>query len=199
MRQSGYTFINPLLECENNDSFAKQKYIPFERITIERINNEVTLINSGVTLAVYFRNLNNGPWFGINEEEKFPPASLMKMTILMAYLKWSESEKDLLQKTITVETLSNLIQKIIPQKKIESGKNYTIKELLYYLIAYSDNTAGNMLLANIPPPIQEKVFTDLGIPMPGRDLSYSLSVKEYASFFRILYNASYLSKESSEE
>jgi beta-lactamase class A len=123
----------------------------------------------------------------------------MKVTILMAYLKWSDSDKDMMQKTITVENLSNLVQKIIPQKKIESGGAYTIRELLYYLIVYSDNTASNILLANIPTAVQEKVFIDLGVPLPGKDPNYSLSVKEYASFFRILYNASYLSKESSEE
>lgn len=41
------------------------------------------------------------------------------------------------------------------------------------------------------------VFNDLGIPLP-RDIDYALSVKEYASFFRILYNASYLTRENSE-
>lgn len=41
------------------------------------------------------------------------------------------------------------------------------------------------------------VFTDLNIPLP-KDVDYTLSVKEYASFFRMLYNASYLSREDSE-
>ncbi len=29
-------------------------------------------------ISVYFRDLNNGPWFGINEKEEFSPASLLK-------------------------------------------------------------------------------------------------------------------------
>lgn len=41
-------------------------------------------------LSVYFRNLNNGGWFGLEEKEYFSPASLMKLPILMAYIKKSE-------------------------------------------------------------------------------------------------------------
>ena len=52
---------------------------------------------------------------------------------------------------------------------------------------------------NISSARQEKTFSELDIPIPSQDPNYSLTAKEYASFFRILYNASYLSKKSSEE
>lgn len=42
VRQSGFTFINPLLECENNGSFAKQKYLPFEKDLKREIENNIT-------------------------------------------------------------------------------------------------------------------------------------------------------------
>ncbi len=199
IRQSWYTFINPLLECENNGSFAKQKYIPFEKNTIARIKNEVQEANSGTLLGVYFRNLNNGPWFWINENEKFIPASLMKVTLMISYLKWWEEEPNLMNQRIKITETVQLNQLIPPEKKLEVGKEYAIKDLLYYLIVYSDNTASTILFSNISPERQNKTFSELGIPVPGQDPNYSLTVKEYASFFRVLYNASYLSKRSSEE
>ena len=47
---------------------------------------------------------------------------------------------------------------------------------------------------------QDKVFTDLGITIPGvRGTEDYMSVSDYASFFRILYNASYLTKDDSQK
>ena len=94
--QAGYLYTNPLLECENNGSFAKQKYIPFEKITLQKIQENMSQNHSGVLLSVYFRNLNNGPWFGIRENEKYIPASLMKLTLLISYMKWWEEDPGLM-------------------------------------------------------------------------------------------------------
>lgn len=200
IRQSGYTFTNPLLECENNTSLAKQKYIPFEQDSIERIEREVEKTHSGTEISVYFRNLNNGPWFGINENTRFLPASLMKTTLLISYLKWWEDDPTLFEKKLKVGSEVWLNQLIPPEKKLEIGKEYTIYELLEYLIAYSDNTASRVLFEYIPSERQNKTFIDLGVPLPEiNNPGYTLTVKEYASFFRVLYNASYLSRKSSEE
>jgi beta-lactamase class A len=57
-----------------------------------------------------------------------------------------------------------------------------------------------LLVENLPLPIQDKVFTDLGITVPGvRGTEDYMSVSDYAAFFRILYNASYLSKDDSQK
>lgn len=151
---------------------------------------------------MYFRNLNNGPWFGINENEGFSPASLMKLPILIIYLKWAEFFPEILERKIIIETPSPTNQIIKPSKQLELRKEYSITDALYYTIVYSDNTAVETLLSIIPTEIQEKVLSDLGIPSIQKSLSeqrdYVLSVKEYASFFRILYNASYLERAFSE-
>ena len=103
VRQHGeYTYTNPLLECENNSTFAKQKYIPFENTILSRIEKEIEVPNPDLHLSVYFRNLNNGPWFGIRENEGFAPASLMKISILISYLKMSESDPALLRMVVPV-------------------------------------------------------------------------------------------------
>jgi hypothetical protein len=50
IRQSGYDFINPLLECEIQNKIERQKYIPFEEVTIDRIKKEVIGTYTGVTI-----------------------------------------------------------------------------------------------------------------------------------------------------
>lgn len=196
IRQSGYNFINPLLECETSTTWNNQKYIPFEKELIRKIEG-IESSHSGTHISVYFRNLRNGPWFGVNENADFSPASLMKLPIFLMYLKWSEKDPSILKQTITITGENSMPQNFPPEIEVQNGSWYTVSDLLFHLIVYSDNLASNNLLAYIPEEIQNMVFTDLNIPLP-KDVDYTLSVKEYASFFRMLYNASYLSREDSE-
>ena len=84
-------------------------------------------------------------------------------------------------------------------KSIQLGKKYTIRELLTYMIAYSDNCATSLLMENIDQNIFKKVFTDLGLESPNMKVAdYPITAKEYSYFMRTLYNASSLSIENSE-
>ena len=68
------------------------------------------------------------------------------------------------------------------------------------MIAFSDNEAKNMILENLDTETLDKIYSDLGIDIPGlRSPDDFMTVKEYSSFFRILYNATYLNKKMSEK
>ena len=97
VRQSGYEFINPLVECETDTIDNNQKYLPFEKELTRKIE-EIENAHPDTHLSLYFRNLKNGPWFGINENASFSPASLMKLPILLMYLKWKEEDPNILQR-----------------------------------------------------------------------------------------------------
>lgn len=198
IRQSWYKFTNPLLECEINNSVNNQRYIPFEKSILNKIKASVQDKNPDVKLSLYFRNLNNGPWFWINENELFFPASLIKLPILIMYLHWLEDNPWVFNQKIKVTEVSNVPQVYPWEESLESWKEYSVKELLEHLIIYSDNSAINPLLSILPKAVQIKVFGDLWVPIP-TDQGYQLSTRDYASFFRILYNASYLSKWLSED
>lgn len=51
----------------------------------------------------------------------------------------------------------------------------------------------------MPPSYINNLFNSIGVSFTDSDNEMTLSVKDYASFFRILYNSSYLTKEHSEE
>jgi len=199
----GYSFINPLIECDNNGSDTVEKYIPFEAETKKKIQDEIIAPNPGVDIAFYFRNLNNGPWFGINANDQFAPASLLKVPIMMAFLKESESNPSILNKTVLYEKSveGNLVsQNTIINKPLEVGKSYSVEELIKTMIDDSNNEALFLLGNNISTETVDQVYRDLGITIPDiRGPSDYISVKDYASFFRILYNASYLEKATSEK
>jgi beta-lactamase class A len=202
VRQGGYKLINPLLECDIKGETALKKYVPFESRIKERIQKEVVEANGDIYLAMYFRNLNNGPWFGINPDEHFSPASLLKVPLLMAYLKLSEEDPGVLSKTIAYEgALQGAVpQEIAPKDPLQAGQSYTVEDLLNRMIVFSDNEAMSLLVQNISSDDFDKAYSDLGINVPDvRAPSDFMSVKEYASFFRILYNAAYLNKKSSEK
>ena len=152
-------------------------------------------------VSVYYRDLNNGPWFGIHEDERFSPASLLKVPILISVLKKAEIEPGLLDKSLTVTQFAddNVGTLYPPERTVAQGQTYTIDQLLHFMITFSDNNAKDLLVQALDAKIVESVFIDLGIRVPDATTPQDfMTVKDYAGFFRILYNATYLSREMSE-
>jgi len=195
-----YKFIQPLLECEDTSVAGSRKYIPFEKKLKENILAYQEKNHSGTFLSFYFRDLQNGPWFSNNYQEQFYPASLLKTPILIGYVKWAESNPTILKEKILVEELVDYEQNYVPEKYAEVWKEYTVEQLLEIMTLYSDNNASSNLLTHLPESITDDVFSTLQVPSPKDKTAetYKLTVKEYASFFRILFNASYLSNAGSE-
>lgn len=198
--EPGYSFISPLLECYTEKSDTPENTRIQKKV--EQIIDERMRSGSITNASVYFRDLGNGPWFGINEEEKFTPASLLKVSILISYYKMIEDNPELLEKKYLAEDdyTPSATQNITPSREIEIGKEYSVKELLDLMITESSNQATHMLLKTLPEFQIDKTYSDLGIEIPDVQNSENyMSVKDYSSFFRVLYNASYLNKYYSEE
>ena len=199
--QGNYKFINPLLECDIQNNSLDRLYIPFE----EKLKKSIDELNAekyqNKEFSVYFRDLNNGPWFGINPDADFTPASLMKVPLMIAYYKQAESDPSVLQKKIVIkQSDADFSQNLVTGEKLKIGKEYTIEEAINFMIINSDNTAMSNLLNNIEEDKLNNVYTDLGINVPNvRTPEDFMSVKEYASFFRILYNSAYLNEYYSEK
>ena len=78
------------------------------------------------------------------------------------------------------------------------GEHYRPDALLEKMIVESDNESAYLLYSLVSQEEITKAYTELGLepPLAGRD--YDIRVRDYATFFRILYNATYLTPESSE-
>ena len=198
--QAGYRYISPLLECENfNPPGHGYKTM---QSALEKKIGEYTSSQKAEKVALYFRDLNNGPWISINGEEKFSPASLLKVPLMMAYLKIAENNPQVLEKKLIVEEDESGIfsQNIKPLKMVTPGEEYIVEDLIVRMIKYSDNLAADVLLKNFDPSQLNKIYLDLDIKIPGTEgLENFMSIIDYSVFFRILYNASYLNRDMSEK
>jgi len=196
-RLSGYSFVRPLMfvddECECEELFPIRDRI---NKLIEDYKGSGDLISASVYLKSYSKN----GWVGINENERFKPGSLLKVPELIAFLKMDEDHPGFLNKKLVYDhrTITDKRPSIV-SKSIEPGHSYTIRDLLSYMVIYSDNNATMLLNANIDVNTFKKVFSDIGLAEPDwRSNDYPISAKDYSLFMRELYNASYLSIEDSE-
>jgi len=194
-------YINPLLACDiAEDMVSTPELVPFK-------NRIETYLNSGIDkrwskkVSVYFRELNDGYWFSIGDTEKFIPASLRKVPLMIALLKQAENEVGLLDRRVKFDLANdyNLNQNIKPSQRLVPGNEYTVRDLIFRMIVYSDNNAFTFLTKLVNPAQFDKVYSNLRVQNPRAITDDDfLSVQTYESFFRVLYNASYLSREASD-
>ena len=202
-RLEGYEYINPIIDFESVQSAKVGEIVKLQNELDEYIEKKTTeYAQSNVTqISVYYKDLNSGAWIGKNEEDKFAPASLLKLPVMIAVYKISESNPDFLATKIQFkEEDIEVTQNIDPKQHLEDGKEYTMEELVNRVIRYSDNDSLIAILNAISYEQLVEIYSELGLPNPYEgDIIDTMSVREYASFFRILYNASYLNKEMSEK
>lgn len=149
--------------------------------------------------SVYFRDLNNGPWFGVEEQKEFNPGSLLKVPKMLSVFKQVEKNPLFLDKMILAKGVSStFVQYYKPAVKMAFDRVYSVKELLELMIIHSDNDAAAVLGEFLGEDILQETFQDIGVNVP-TDGNYLISVRNYSSFFRILFNASYLNKKYSEQ
>lgn len=197
-----YKFIKPLLDVGYANQEDSLNRFPLHRRIKSSVQEEIDKYPD-VKVGFYFNDLSNAGWFGINEDEKFIPASLLKLPMLISYYKLRETELNLFDQQITYQGNDyNSSRNLDENNSIISGNTYTIKQLIDAMIIDSDNNALEMLYAYKQEALAN-IFEDLDAPLPKDRLSLAqsdfLSPKDMSKFFIVLYNASYLKKADSEE
>ena len=183
IRQAENNLIQPLLECEGAESlFADLR--PSKQ-AVEAIIEKAVRAGKIKEASVYYRNLGDGPWFYINPEIRFSPASLMKVPVMVSYLKHSEVDPGILSRRTKFAAATLLsVPRIPPRKILENGKEYSVEELIRHMVAYSDNQAAYFLLTRMDPDALNAIYQDLGIPIPKEQNEENwISTREYASIF----------------
>ncbi|MEI8280099.1 MAG: serine hydrolase, partial [Bacteroidota bacterium] len=195
----GYQFVSPIVSATEECEAAELS--PIKEMVGGYIDQEKQSgsINNA---SVYIRALKNGEWASINPEMGYHPGSLIKLPMLMTFLHMAEVEPSLLNKEVIYNK-----SEVSPMKQtyetasIQVGHKYTIKDLLHYMIAYSDNSATQLLARFMNIDVTNKLFTDLGLTPPSNDsnyFNYRINAKDYSTFMESLYNASYLTIPASE-
>lgn len=198
-RQEG-VFTRPLLGFEFNTEGRFEELDPIERDIKEFIagrerEGEVK------TVSAYFRLLNSGRWFAVNKDERYSPASLLKVPIMMSYFKQAEDNPEILQERLQYDgTFGSDEQTTIPaERRVQKGTSYTIGSLIEKMILDSNNVAKDMLEMNLSKDFVSHIYLEMNVQDPyGKSGDY-MSVAEYPFFLRVLYNSTYLSQAYSEK
>ncbi len=196
-RLNGYNYIKPLLFVDNvNES---ENLASVKQSIVEVIDN-FKKTNTLTSASVYLKEYAGNEWTTINPDEKYSPGSLLKVPELITFLKMNEEKPGLLDKELLFDRpFTSDKAPVYLSKSIQLGHKYTIRELLNYMIEYSDNNATMLLNNNIDVNTFKKVFTDFGLEAPDWSSSnYPITAKDFSLFMRSLYNASYLTIKDSE-
>ena len=196
IRLKKYTLIQPILLI---DVYNESPSLNPLRTKIDQYINQIKSNQKVDEVSVYFRKLNEGLWFSINPNSIYNPASMSKVIQLITYLKEAEENPEILNKKIFFSGhFSQVSQQNIKNFVLKEKVSYTVKDLLIYMIKYSDNDATILLNLNINMRIYNQLFVDLKIPVPPTSGEYFITTVDYSKFFRVLYNGTYLRPEYSE-
>jgi beta-lactamase class A len=153
------------------------------------------------TISFYFRDLNGGLHFGIHDQVPFSSEGLLKLPLMIAYFKMAESDPQALKRTLTFAgsdvngrwSASDSYQPLVP------GRSYSIDDLIFRMIVNDDEDARELLSANIRAEYLDRVFKDVYVNYDPKQHDSPVPFSAYASFYRVLYHASYMNKAMSEK
>lgn len=196
IRLNYYKFTKPLILANVNEESSSLTNIR------SKVEQYISLAKSnGVVedVSVYFRRMNDGAWFNINPEGKFNPASMSKLFFLITFLKEAEGNPSVMNKKLYFEKhYSEAYPQNIKDFELKPKNSYSVRDLLTYMIKYSDNDATVLLTQNMNVNIYKKLFSDFNVPLPADVGEYFITSYDYSKFLRSLYNATYINAELSE-
>jgi beta-lactamase class A len=195
-----YQFIYPLLRYD----FGNARYFLEDKTLEEQINNYVQQqyrAKNASSISVYFSSFLKGQWAGVNADTQYYPGSLMKVLIMMDYYRQKQLDPLVMEKTLTysqdIDQQVHQVAYSTPTNLI-LGQNYTVEYLVSDMIENSDDGAATLLLANDNREVLTSLYRDLKMSAPGDKPDFTISVRDYTVFLRILYNSTYLTEVNSE-
>lgn len=166
---------------------------PFRYKVKALVENEMQTGEAAV-ISVYFRDLRDGHRFGIREQEKFSVDANLKLPLMIAYLRWAETSPLLLNRKFSCPAGTDL-----QQDEPEHGRTMKVRTLIRKMIADNDSQAYAVLAANLPPEYLQRIFKDIYINYDPAKRDEPMPFSAYASFYRVLFDASYLNRDMSEK
>jgi beta-lactamase class A len=205
----GRPLLAPCFDCGHPSAIDKSGYAALEgrlRRYLDQRHDSGVLVRT----AVYFRDLEDGPVFAINADERFIPASLLKLPVAIAHFAIEEEAGDLFDVELEYSaggqwTFERMEERQPRTTGLIQGRRYRVVELLRSIIVDSDNLAYYVLIRHLNERYPEgtrkllRTFEELGVTDPATTADETVTVRGYASLLRQLYNVSYLSADNSEK
>jgi beta-lactamase class A len=197
-RLSTYKNIRPIISVEPKEESPNLKNTKVALVSlIDSLKEEGTLKDA----SIYLRKTSTSEWVSINDTIRYHPASLMKVALMLAWLKSAEAVPGTLEKKLTakIDAAKLSSNTYFKAPSIENDQEYTVHDLIYYMIANSDNRATSVLEQNSDGSYVTMLLNQLGLPpVQAEANSYTLTASEYSMFIKAIYNSTFNSPEYSQ-
>ena len=149
------------------------------------------------TYGIYVYNLTDKQSFGLNQDEVFPAASLIKLPVILAlYQKAEKGEIELETKYVLKEADKRTGAGIIQYKP--AGTVYTYRKLAELMGQQSDNTAFQVIRSLLGDEEIQKTIDNLGMSKTSLSKNET-SPMDIGLFFRKFYSQSILTRNHRDE
>jgi hypothetical protein len=195
-----YPLISPLLACDNGSEILSDAGSRPHRREVKKVIDDALGLKNADAISLYYRDLNSGSWLSINGNQHYAPASLFKVPYMMYLYKRAEDDPSLLQKRVApvpIETTS--LEYFSPATPLNASSTYSVEELIERMIVGSDNQALDTLFTVVSPTELNELYEQLRVKLPEHANDDFVTARDYGMFFRILFNASYLSEKDSQK
>jgi beta-lactamase class A len=97
-------------------------------------------------IGLFAKDLDSGAMVSVNADQRFPTASLIKVAVMAEVFHQIDAGKLQHGTTVTLKESDKAGDETIPLNMLHPGVVLTVDDLLRFMIAYSDNTATNLLV-----------------------------------------------------
>jgi len=186
-----YKLINPPLFSQSAKS-TLPAFVALQNLLAGYVASS-TKNDTASSVSVYFRYFGNSQWTGVNEDDTYTPASMLKVVAMMATLELAQSDPSILTEKLpyVVSSSSPFEQYYQPNDSLQNGY-YPAQDLIGAMIKYSDNNALYGLLSDSRINNEDTEIYNLFRlpPVSATDTSDYMSPKSYSNLFISLYNSS---------
>jgi beta-lactamase class A len=169
-------------------------------------------------MGVYAKNLDTGEAIAFDADQRFPTASLIKVAVMAEVYRQMADGKFGPDTTVTLRDADKAGDETIPLNMLHDGTVLTVSDLLKFMIAYSDNTATNLLIAKVGTKNVNALLDSLGLTktrlyrptfrdgradvLPGEEKEYGLgstTPREAAMLMELIAEGKVVSKKACDQ
>src|SRR5258706_7064407 len=116
------------------------------------------------TLGIAARNLETGESFAVNGDRRFPTASLIKVAVMVETYHQIAEGKFRAETSVTLAESDKAGDEPVVLNQLHPGISLTVSDLLALMIAFSDNTATNLLVRRVGAGNVDRRMAGYGLP-----------------------------------
>ena len=116
------------------------------------------------TLGIAAKNLDTGESFAVNGDTRFPTASLIKVAVMVETYHQIAEGKFRAETAVTLAESDKAGDEPVVLNQLHPGISLTVSDLLALMIAFSDNTATNLLVRRVGAANVDRRMAAYGLP-----------------------------------